>query len=125
MLLGVVAECVFCSTNSWMSRTNFYSIGEEKSQKNECARGRERVSPEEPCPRVRRFYFFNPPETEGRSSRKRSGYHQKFEGIAGEVGEQPRFQLKPRSLIVLNLHVKKNWVHLLRGESLIFWSKTP
>jgi hypothetical protein len=33
--------------------------------------------------------------------------------------------IKPRSLIVLNLHVKENCVFFLRGESLIFKSKTP
>jgi hypothetical protein len=33
--------------------------------------------------------------------------------------------IKPRSLSVLKLHVKENCVFCLRGESLIFESKTP
>ena len=34
--------------------------------------------------------------------------------------EQPRLQLTARSLVILNPHVKGNWVSLGRGESLIF-----
>ena len=40
--------------------------------------------------------------------------------------EQPRFQLlKARSLVELNPRVKGNSVFLVRGEPLIFSSKTP
>jgi len=37
--------------------------------------------------------YLSPPETAGRSSRKTSGFHQRFQGIVCGVGEQPRFQL--------------------------------
>ena len=44
---------------------------------------------------------------------------QRFEAIALWWGAAAS-SIKPRSLVVLNLHVKENCVLLLRGESLIF-----
>src|SRR5437764_10016235 len=49
------------------------------------------------------------PGTAGRSSRKRSGFCQKFEGIGG-VGGAAASSMKARSLVVLKPHVKEKSV---------------
>ena len=58
-------------------------------------------------------------ETGGRSSRRRSGFHQKFDGIDCGVGAAASSS-KARILMVLNPRVNENCVFLARGESLIF-----
>ena len=83
---GAYVGCVLCSTNSWVSRTNFYLIGEKEAKKISARAGGESLLPRGACHR-QGVSIYTLQKRQGEVLEKHLG------STRGGVGEQPRFQL--------------------------------